>query len=177
MRGVVSLAAASAIPAVTLSGQPFPHRDEVLFLTFFVTLATLLLHGTTLRRLIGRLGVIGGEDYTDALAEAEARHNAASASQQRLDELTADVEPPGDVADQLRQAAQQRANRAWERLGRSDEELGESPTAAYRRLRGEMLAAERAVFVQFRDARRIDDEVLRRVMHQLDLEELSLTRD
>lgn len=177
MRGVVSLAAASAIPTVTLSGQPFPHRDEVLFLTLFVTLTTLLLHGTTLRRLIERLGVTGGEDYTDALAEAEARHNAARASQERLDDLTAETEPPGDVADQLRRAAQQRANRAWERLGRSDEELGESPTAAYRRLRSEMLAAERAVFVQFRDARRIDDEVLRRVMHQLDLEELSLTRD
>ncbi|RRO18443.1 Na+/H+ antiporter [Saccharopolyspora rhizosphaerae] len=177
MRGVVSLAAAAAIPAVTLSGEPFPHRDEVLFLTLFVTLATLLLNGTTLRRLIEGLGVVGGEDYTDALAEAEARHNAARASQQRLDELTAEAPPPGDVADQLRQAAQLRANRAWERLGRSDEELGESPTAAYQRLRSEMLEAERQVFVQFRDARRIDDEVLRRVMHQLDLEELSLTRD
>ncbi|MEV0086113.1 Na+/H+ antiporter [Saccharopolyspora sp. NPDC050642] len=177
MRGVVSLAAASAIPTATLAGEPFPHRDEVLFLTFFVTLATLLLHGTTLPWLIGFLGVRGTEDYTDALAEAEAQHNAARAAQERLDELTAEAEPPGDVAERLRRAAQQRSNQAWERLGRSADEVGESPTAAYRRLRGEMLAAERAVFVQFRDDRRIDDEVLRRVMHQLDLEELWLSRD
>ncbi|PKW19221.1 Na+/H+ antiporter [Saccharopolyspora spinosa] len=177
MRGVVSLAAASAIPTVTLTGAPFPHRDEVLFLTFFVTLATLLLHGTTLSWLIGFFGVRGTEDYTDALAEAEAQHNAARAARERLDELTAEAEPPGDVAERLHRAAQQRSNQAWERLGRSADEVGESPTAAYRRLRGEMLAAERAVFVQFRDNRRIDDEVLRRVMHQLDLEELWLSRD
>jgi CPA1 family monovalent cation:H+ antiporter len=177
MRGVVSLAAASAIPTATLTGAPFPQRDEVLFLTFFVTLATLLLHGTTLPWLIGALGVRGTEDYTDALAEAEAQHNAARAARERLDELTAESEPPGDVAERLRRAAQHRSNQAWERLGRSADEVGESPTAAYRRLRGEMLAAERAVFVQFRDQRRIDDEVLRRVMHQLDLEELWLSRD
>ncbi|MGP4019858.1 Na+/H+ antiporter [Saccharopolyspora sp. 5N708] len=177
MRGVVSLAAASAIPTATLAGAPFPHRDEVLFLTFFVTLATLLLHGTTLPWLIGALGVRGSEDYTDALAEAEAQHNAARAARERLDELTSESEPPGDIVQRLRRSAEQRSNRAWERLGRSADELGESPTEAYRRLRGEMLAAERAVFIQFRDNRRIDDEVLRRVMHQLDLEELWLSRD
>lgn len=177
MRGVVSLAAASAIPTTTLSGEPFPHRPEVLFLTFFVTLATLLLHGSTLPWLINKLGVRGTEDYTDALAEAEAQHNAARAARERLDALAAESALPDDAVEQLRSAAQQRSNQAWERLGRSSDEVGESPTAAYRRLRGEMLAAERAVFVQFRDNRRIDDEVLRRVMHQLDLEELWLSRD
>ncbi|MER7082876.1 sodium/proton antiporter, CPA1 family (TC 2.A.36) [Saccharopolyspora kobensis] len=177
MRGVVSLAAASAIPTATLSGEPFPHRSEVLFLTFFVTLATLLLHGSTLPWLINKLDVRGTEDYTDALAEAEAQHNAARAARERLDELAAESALPENAVEQLRSAAQQRSNQAWERLGRSSDEVGESPTAAYRRLRGEMLAAERAVFVQFRDNRRIDDEVLRRVMHQLDLEELWLSRD
>ncbi|MFC7344426.1 Na+/H+ antiporter [Saccharopolyspora griseoalba] len=177
MRGVVSLAAASAIPATTGSGEPFPHRAEVLFLTFFVTLATLLLQGTTLSRLIRLLGVRGAEGYTDALAEAEAQQVAAREAQQRLDELTAGTDRYDDVAAVLRQASQQRSNQAWERLGRSDAELGESPSAAYRRLRGEMLAAERAVFIRFRDDRRLDDEVLRRVMHQLDLEELWLSRD
>ncbi|MDA3646812.1 Na+/H+ antiporter [Saccharopolyspora indica] len=177
MRGVVSLAAASAIPTATLSGEPFPHRAEVLFLTFFVTLATLLLHGSTLPWLINELGVRGTEDYTDALAEAEAQHNAARAARERLDALAAESALPEEAVEQLRSAAQQRSNQAWERLGRSADEVGESPTAAYRRLRGEMLAAERAVFVQFRDNRRIDDEVLRRVMHQLDLEELWLSRD
>ncbi|MGW1682501.1 Na+/H+ antiporter [Saccharopolyspora sp. NPDC002376] len=177
MRGVVSLAAASAIPTATLSGAPFPHRAEVLFLTFFVTLATLLLHGSTLPWLINKLGVRGTEDFSDALAEAEAQHNAARAARDRLDSLAEESGPPSDVVERLQQYAEQRSNQAWERLGRSADEVGESPTEAYRRLRGEMLAAERAVFVQFRDNRRIDDEVLRRVMHQLDLEELWISRD
>lgn len=177
MRGVVSLAAASAIPALTDTGEPFPHRSEVLFLTFFVTLATLLLQGTTLSRFIRALGVRGGEDYTDALAEAEAQQVAARKAQERLDELTAGTNRYDEITGVLRQASQQRSNHAWERLGRSDAELGESPSAAYRRLRGEMLAAEREVFISFRDERRLDDEVLRRVMHQLDLEELWLSRD
>lgn len=172
MRGVVSLAAAAAIP---VSG--FPHRPQVVFLAFFVTLATLLLHGSTLPWVIRRLGVRGQESYTDALAEAEAAHNAALAARERLDELTAEDEPPAEVTEQLRRAAERRSNRAWERLGRSAEELGESPTAAYRRLRTEMLDAEREVFVRFRDEGRIDEEVLRRVLHELDLEAVMLQRD
>ena len=61
--------------------------------------------------------------------------------------------------------------------GGTREELGESPAATFRRLRREMLVAEREVFVAHRDAGRIDDEVLRRVMHELDLEEAMLDRD
>ena len=49
--------------------------------------------------------------------------------------------------------------------------------ASYRRLRREMLEAERAVFVVMRDEGRIDDEVLRRVQHELDLEEAMLARE
>ncbi|MDT7777157.1 MAG: monovalent cation/hydrogen antiporter, partial [Pseudonocardiales bacterium] len=61
--------------------------------------------------------------------------------------------------------------------GRPAEETGESPTSAYRRLRREMVAAERETFVQYRDDGRIDDEVLRRVMRELDLEEAMLSRE
>ncbi|GAA2773215.1 Na+/H+ antiporter [Saccharopolyspora taberi] len=174
MRGVVSLAAASAIPVTTEAGAAFPSRDAVQFLAFFATLATLLLHGLTLPWVIRKLGVRGRESYTDALAEAEASHAAARAAQDRLAELTEESEPPAGVTDRLRRVSEHRTNRAWERLGRSADEVGESPTEAYRRLLIEMLAAERDVFVRYRDEHRIDDEVLRRVMHELDLEELAL---
>jgi CPA1 family monovalent cation:H+ antiporter len=177
MRGVVSLAAAFAIPTFTAGGAPFPHRNELLFLAFFVTLATLLLHGLTLPWVIRSLHVRGREDYTDALAEAEGQHNAARAALERLEALRAESEPPRAVLEQLRRASEHRANQAWERLGRSAEEAGESPTAAYRRLRTEMLDAERAVFIRLRDENRIDDEVLRRVLHQLDLEDVLLQRE
>ena len=70
-----------------------------------------------------------------------------------------------------------RANRAWEQLGRPESETGEAPSTVYRRLRREMLTAERDEFVARRDAGEIDDEILRRVMRELDLEEATLDRD
>ncbi|HEY0575344.1 MAG TPA: Na+/H+ antiporter [Pseudonocardia sp.] len=173
MRGVVSLAAAFAItPGV-------PYREQLVFLAFFITVGTLLLHGLTLPWLIRKLGVQGGETQADALAEAQAQHAAGRAAVARLDELAEETD--GQVAQhsvqKLRYMAQMRSNTSWERLGRPAAEAGESPTAAYRRLRREMVAAERETFVRYRDDGRIDDEVLRRVLRELDLEEAMLSRD
>jgi CPA1 family monovalent cation:H+ antiporter len=172
MRGVVSLAAAFAIPPTV------PNREQLVFLAFFVTVATLLLHGLTLPTLIRRLGVHSAESSADALAEAQAQHAAGQAAVARLDELAGPDDPTHDhVIRKLRYNAQMRINSSWERLGRGTAEVGESPSAAHRRLRREMVAAERATFVRFRDERRIDDEVLRRVLRELDLEEAMLSRD
>ena len=179
MRGVVSLAAAFAVPLTTLSGAPFPGRPHIVFLTFVVVIGTLLLHGLTLPWLIRRLGVQGDEARTDAIAAAAAQEKAATAAADRLDELlddpaTSDVHDR--AADVLRAWNTRRRNSAWERLGRTEEEIGESPTSAFRRLRLEMLAAERAAFIAERDSGHIDDEVLRSLLHGLDLEEATLNR-
>ena len=179
MRGVVSLAAGFGVPLTTLSGAPFPGRPQLVFLTFVVVIGTLLLHGLTLPWLIRRLGVQGDEARTDAIAAAAAQDKAARAAAERLDELLATDEIT-DVheraADVLRGWNTRRRNSAWERLGRDAEEIGESPAAAFRRLRLEMLAAERAAFIAERDNGRIDDEVLREVLRGLDLEEATLNR-
>ncbi|HEX4248289.1 MAG TPA: Na+/H+ antiporter [Pseudonocardia sp.] len=172
MRGVVSLAAAFAI----LPDVPF--RETLIFLAFFITVGTLLLHGLTLPWLIRKLGVHGGESQADALAEAQAQHAAGRAAVARLDEMSANVNGQlSHSVQKLRYMAQMRSNTSWERLGRPAEEAGESPTAAYRRMRRAMVAAERETFVQYRDEGRIDDEVLRRVLRELDLEEAMLSRD
>jgi Na+/H+ antiporter len=179
MRGVVSLAAAFGVPLTTMSGAPFPGRPQLVFLTFVVVIGTLLLHGLTLPSLIRRLGVQGDEVRTDAIAAAAAQDKAARAAAERLDELLAEEEIT-DVheraADVLRGWNTRRRNSAWERLGRDAGEIGESPAAAFRRLRLEMLAAERAAFIAERDSGHIDDEVLREVLRGLDLEEATLNR-
>jgi CPA1 family monovalent cation:H+ antiporter len=178
MRGVVSLAAAFAVPLTTLSGAPFPGRPHIVFLTFVVVIGTLLLHGLTLPWLIRRFGVQGDEARTDAIAAAAAQEKAATAAADRLDELLAenDTAEAERAADVLRAWNTRRRNSAWERLGRNEDEIGESPTSAFRRLRLEMLAAERAAFIAERDSGNIDDEVLRSVLHGLDLEEATLNR-
>ncbi len=178
MRGVVSLAAAFAVPLTTLSGAPFPGREQIVFLTFVVVIGTLLLHGLTLPWLIRRLGVQGDDARTDAIAAAAAHERAANAAAERLDELLghSDTSETERAAEVLRAWNARRRNSAWERLGRNAEEIGESPTAAFRRLRLEMLAAERAAFIAERDSGHIDDEVLRSLLHGLDLEEATLNR-
>jgi Na+/H+ antiporter len=174
MRGPVSLAAAAALPLTTEAGAPFPGRDEIVFLAFLFTVGTLLLQGATLPMVIRRLGVQAAEDYTDALAEAQAQTEAARAAAQRLAELDDGNPLHAPSVEKLRAALEHRSNAAWERLGgRSDL----TPSEAYRRLRREMLVAERAVFVRHRNERRIDDEVFRRIQHELDLEEAMLDRE
>ncbi|MGQ0716577.1 MAG: Na+/H+ antiporter [Pseudonocardiales bacterium] len=174
MRGVVTLAAAFSIPLFTNSGAPFPGRSEIIFLAFVVTVGTLLLHGLTLPWVIRRLGVEGRESHGDALAEAEAIHIATEAALARLE--SASDGAPQSVTTRLRKAAEHRSHSVWERLGRPETELGEAPSVIYRRLRLEMLAAERQTLISLRDAGRINDEVLSRTLHELDLEEAMLSR-
>jgi monovalent cation/hydrogen antiporter len=172
MRGVVTLAAAFAIPSTV------PGRETIVFLAFFVTVATLLLHGLTLPTVIRRLGVHEDGYTADVLAEAQTQFDAVQASISRLDELTAESDSYlSHTAEKLRRMAEYSANSVWEQLGRSEAENGESPSAAYRRLRREMLTSERDTFVSRRDSGEIDDEVLRRVLRRLDFEEAALARD
>src|SRR6202008_5103357 len=99
MRGVVSLAAAFAVPATTLSGAPFPGRPQLVFLTFVVVVGTLLLHGLTLPWFIKVLGVQGNEEHADAVATAAAQDRAARAAADRLDEVLAEQSPGNDVPE------------------------------------------------------------------------------
>ena len=130
--------------------------------------------------VIRRLGVHENSGTTDLLAQAQAQHGAAQASIARLDDLVAH-EPEDSstrhVAEKLRRLTQLRANGVWEQLGRPESETGEAPGTVYRRMRREMLNAERDVFVARRDAGEIDDEILRRVLRELDFEEATLDRD
>jgi monovalent cation/hydrogen antiporter len=176
MRGVVSIAAAVGLPLTVDSGAAFPQRDLVVWLSFVVVVGTLVIQGFTLPWVIRRLHVAGTDDTADLLAEAEAQQRAARAAIDRLDLLLAD-EPDvdDDVVERLRSRTQGRAFTAWERLG--GDGSPEPPSATYRRLRRQMLAAERETFVKLRDAGRLDDEVLRRVHRELDLEEAMLARE
>ncbi|MFI6815077.1 Na+/H+ antiporter [Nonomuraea sp. NPDC050328] len=173
MRGVVSLAAAFVVIEM-------PGMSLVAFLTFTTVIGTLLVQGLTFPMLIRRLRVSSTEEeFQDTLAEAAAKQEALAAGLAAL-ERAAPGEPDEitqDVLDQLRTKTERRALTAWERLGGGTGQDGsETPSAIYRRLRQEMLLAEREVFVRLRDQRRIDDEVLRKVMAELDFEEAILER-
>lgn len=178
MRGVVSLAAAFAIPLTTDSDEPFPARDEIVFLTFAVVVGTLLLQGTTLPLVIRWLGVRSNDRQADLIAMAGAQDRAGRKAMARLKELTQQLpegDPRREQAEALGNWVRARKSQAWEQLGRGPDQIGESPTSAYRRMRLEVLRVQRESLIDDRDAGLIDDEVLRRALRQLDLTEGVLT--
>ncbi|MFD7018959.1 Na+/H+ antiporter [Streptomyces sp. NPDC059161] len=179
MRGVVSLAIAFSIPLTTANGAAFPARNLVLFLTFTTVIATLVVQGLTLPPLIRLLKLPGRDRQAETLAEAQAQSEASRAAEDRLDELLADERNalPPPLAERLRTVLERRRNAVWERLGAVNEATGESADETYRRLSRAMIEAERQVFVELRDARRIDDELLRTLLRRLDLEEAAAYRE
>src|SRR5258708_11213712 len=93
VRGIVSLAAALAIPFATANGQPFPDRDLILFLTFAVILVTLVGQGLMLPSVIRALGLAHAgrrERRADRVEEHDARRQAIEAAIERLEQLRAE---------------------------------------------------------------------------------------
>jgi CPA1 family monovalent cation:H+ antiporter len=172
MRGVVSLAAALALPMTIENEKPFPGRDLIQFLTFVVILVTLVLQGLTLPALIRWLGI---ED--DGAAEKEelvARLKANEAALARLNEIAAAEKLNPDMANRLRVEYEDRI-RQLEVSERSEngEERGLF-SSEYDRLAHEALATERRMIIQLRNERVINDEVLRRIQRDIDLAEARL---
>ncbi len=167
MRGVVTLAAAFVLPEET------PHRDVLVLAAFAVVGGTLLINGTTLPWLVRRLDLPGPDPAEDALEEAALLSKATRAGLAKLEELKAEGADPA-VIERLEERTRSRADAAWERLGAPSDD--ETPSEQYRRLRQEMLHAERRVVLEARDSGKVDDEVLRDVLTLLDAEESLLDR-
>ncbi|HEY3718064.1 MAG TPA: Na+/H+ antiporter [Jatrophihabitantaceae bacterium] len=168
LRGVVTLAAVFLLPEKT------PALDALRLAAFTVVAGSLLLQGMTLPWVIRRLGLPAPNAAEDALQYAGLITDAAKAGEARLDEIRTSDDPP-EVIEQLHARTSKRTNVAWERLGRPVDEL-EPPSAAYRRLRTQMIDAERGSILQARDTGLVDDEVLRAALAAVDLEESMLDR-
>ena len=111
----VSLAAALALPLMTAAGEPFPHRDLILLLTFWVILVTLVGQGLLLPAVIDWLGlpmIAVTEQIEERKAEVAARRTAINAVVQRLDQLAQERSLPATVVNGIRARYIERLNRA-----------------------------------------------------------------
>jgi CPA1 family monovalent cation:H+ antiporter len=129
----------------------------------------LLLQGATLPWLLRRLGLGGPDPAEDALQAASVSQRAATAGLHRLDEITTDADSEV-VIERVRRRSSERADAMWERLGSTDE----TPYQAYARLRMEMIDAERTELIRLRDEGVVPDDVMRRVIASIDIEETVL---
>ncbi|MBD8703260.1 cation:proton antiporter [Frigoribacterium sp. CFBP9039] len=193
MRGVVTLAAAVSIPAVTQSSIAVPARDTMFLIAFIVTVGTLLIQGLTLPVVIRALGV-RDETQRDRDLAAELEIFATS-----TEETMAYVERRrpvweerwgAELTDRAVRSTTTRLLRQNEALQRTavddaDEREANGPTddqARRRReaphaigtIRRELLAKRREVVLRERDAGNLDEEVMRRVLLGLDAEELAM---
>jgi Na+/H+ antiporter len=167
VRGVVSLAAALAIPFLTSAGQIFPHRDLILFVTFGVIVVTLVAQGLMLPPVIRWLGLAKHaniEMRNEHKQEMTARREAIEAGRRRLEELLATGDYPQEVVALLRARHDHRSRQLV------SDELRETVGE----LKLDLLQAEREFLFDLLREGRITDEARRRLERELDLEEAAV---
>jgi monovalent cation/hydrogen antiporter len=172
VRGVVSLAAALAIPLATTTGAPFPDRDIIVFITFGVIVVTLVGQGLLLPRVVSWLGLTRHADEErerEKAAELAARVQALKVAQNALERLVADRGISPEVQAILRARHQDLA-------GRLPREMSDGLSAAWAsaKLRTELIETERQYIYQLLKDGHITDEGRRRIERELDLEEATI---
>ncbi|HEY6967350.1 MAG TPA: Na+/H+ antiporter [Burkholderiales bacterium] len=162
MRGIVSLVAALALPEDIESGAAFPYRDLLIFLTFVVIAATLVLQGLTLTPLIRWLKL--GSDPGPHEEHMRARVSLGRAALAAIDRIAARERMPGDLVARVREEF-------IDRIGAALPQGHQSSFAFGRDLRLAAVRAERQELIRIWRAGEISDEVLHHLEEELDYEE------
>jgi monovalent cation/hydrogen antiporter len=169
MRGVVSLAAAIALPNVLQNGERFPHREVMIFLTFCVIFVTLVLQGLTLPPLIRCLGLAGAKSRN--FDEEQARRAMIDAALAYL-EHTRETDDPAYEPMYKDMIALQKRRREMLEAGEAAEDAPRERMQKYRDLLTRVRNVQRATILHMRNQGEIDDEVMRRLERELDLVEV-----
>ncbi len=169
VRGVVSLAVALAIPYTILNGQPFPHRDLILFITFGVIIITLVGQGLMLPYVVRWLGLVraGKQEHKNEIkAELRARKAALKKVAKRLDKAIREHHLPAEAIAHLRTRNQSRVQILPTNLTEGLDHMRQTA-----RIKAELIEAEREFIYQLLREGKITDEARRRIEYELDLEE------
>jgi monovalent cation/hydrogen antiporter len=175
VRGIVSLAAAFAIPLTVSDGSPFPNRDLILVLAFVVVLVTLVGQGLTLPWVVRALGLQNTgqrEREEQRIEEFQARKAAIEAAGARLDALAADPDVPPDIIARLRAHHKYRTEQI--KMRNCDNEAQRKRIAQGDNFELQLIAAERDLINgKYREGE-LKDETRRRLEHELDLRDAQL---
>ncbi len=172
MRGVISLAAAFALPFTLPNGTPFPGRNYILFFTFCVILATLVGQGLTLPFLIRKLGI--KDDGATDEEERAARLAANEAAIAFIENASTQNGASPEILQRLRAEYDDRLAQLKRCVAESGNRGGSVATPQYQQLQQQALSTERDAIIQLRNKHVINDEALRRIQRDLDLAEVRL---
>jgi monovalent cation/hydrogen antiporter len=169
MRGGVSLAIALALPLTLPGGAPFPAREALVIVTVTVIVITLLGQGLSLPWLIRRLRL--GTDPELREEEARARQQLVEAATRRIDQLYPVWPDHRPLLDRLRDTYQHRSEHVERQRdvagsGEEDREIIE-----HREIQRTVIDSEREALLRLRAEGTIDDDVLRALERELDLDE------
>ena len=157
MRGIVTLAAAYALPVATADSPGFPYRDLILLCSFFVVVGTLVVQGFTLRPLIVWLQLRN---------DREVDHEVRRIHERMARVALAVLDGDGSTESQeLRLEVQSLLE-----MNRS--ELGDS-RSRHDQLRSRIIAEQRRTLVQMRNDAEIGDDAFHQIEARLDLAELN----
>jgi len=178
MRGIVTLAGALAIPALTQTGQPFPGRALILYLAFTTIVITLVGQGLTLPSIVRRFGRGDDDNVERDLAFAQLR--LAEAGRERVRELEAGFTSTAqwEAASRLISSLDQQANRAKAALDETPP--GEEPpdqSSLDQSLNVAVCEAQRAALDALRRSGEIGDRAFRQTQYEIDLAESLLKQN
>lgn len=162
MRGVVSLAAALAIPVTLENGTAFPHRNLILFITFIVILLTLLVQGLTLPYLIRRTKLFTGFQEQP---EEEVSQKIKQQLRQHIYQFLKSKHDSGEHDQKMMAKILQH----WEEKAKAadDDWMNEKAKMIFI----EMLESQREFLAELNKDPQIDEELIRKQLYQIDLEE------
>lgn len=162
MRGVVSLAAALAIPVALDDGTAFPYRNLILFITFIVILLTLMVQGLTLPYIIRRSQLFGG--FTEEPAEVTRRRMKQGLKEHTYQFLRGKYD--GGLRDH---AGMQKLLQHWEEKTKAadDEWMNKKTKTIFL----EMLESQREYLAELNKDPLVDEEIIRNQLYLIDLEE------
>ena len=169
MRGIVTLAAALAVPTVSVTGESLPYRGRIVIISFAVILVTLVLQGLTLAPLIRWLGL--SDDGEAARELILARRAALDASVARLDAIQEAGPTDPHLVDMNRAYYSARQVRARS-LDGVDPEVAHASRAALASQRSELIDAQRKAVIALWQAGTITDQTLAAAEREIDLEDL-----
>jgi monovalent cation/hydrogen antiporter len=174
IRGGISLAAALAIPPALADGSPFPQRNEILIFTFAVILATLVLQGLTLPRLLGWLRF--GDEPEAAEDESKARNAIAEEALRYLASIEKPDEPDQQAIAHLSEVYRRIVRAPATEFAESTDDSAAKYLMRLVSLERNIIKIQRTKLIKLRDAGEISDDILRRVQSVLDLKESQLNQ-
>ncbi|MEO5943699.1 MAG: Na+/H+ antiporter [Ferruginibacter sp.] len=174
MRGVVSLAAALAVPLTLTDGSAFPFRNLLLFISFIVILVTLVFQGLTLPWVIKKLGIEEPADADSEMALA-IKLQLAEAALDHLQQNYPEEVKAIEAYRRIKERYERMVELTYKKLVNGETVEEESNFLPdYRRMLLELVTVRRASLKRLRHEKLYPDELLRSKEWELDLEEARL---